>query len=110
MSKIIDNNPAASKKHQNGVHTKFCQSCSMPLSDELLGTESDGSKSSDYCQFCYTNGKFTHPNYSLQDMITHLQDQMDDENMPEDIIEAATSRLPTLKRWKKNMSSKTLKT
>lgn len=28
---------------------KFCQSCAMPLNDELLGTNSDGSKNEDYC-------------------------------------------------------------
>lgn len=91
-------------------YNKFCQSCSMPLSEELLGTESNGIKNRDYCQFCYRDGKFTHPRYSLQEMITHLQDQMDQENLPQDIIESAISRLPGLKRWKKASPPKTIKT
>lgn len=87
-------------------HNKFCQSCSMPLSAELLGSEPDGSKSSDYCKFCYENGEFTHPRYSLDEMISHLQDQMDGQNLPEDIIESAIARLPHLKRWEKGVFSK----
>jgi hypothetical protein len=88
-------------------HEQFCQSCSMPLSEELLGTESDGSKSRDYCKFCYGNGKFSHPRYSLEEMICHLQDQMDQDDLPEDIIESAIERLPHLKRWKKMVPAKT---
>ena len=30
---------------------KYCQSCGMPLTDELLGTNADGSKNEDYCIF-----------------------------------------------------------
>jgi hypothetical protein len=87
-------------------HEEFCQSCSMPLSEELLGTEKDSSKSKDYCKFCYEDGKFTHPRFSLEQMMFHLQDQMDQDNLPEDIVETAIKRLPNLKRWKKSVSSK----
>ena len=27
---------------------KYCQSCGMPLTDEVLGTNADGSKNEDY--------------------------------------------------------------
>ena len=37
---------------------KFCQSCGMPLTDEVLGTNADGSKNEDYCTYCYKDGKF----------------------------------------------------
>ena len=37
---------------------KFCQSCGMPLTDEVLGTNADGSKNEDYCMYCYRDGKF----------------------------------------------------
>jgi len=87
-------------------HEQFCQSCSMPLSEDLLGTESDGSKSRDYCKFCYQDGKFSHPRFSLEEMISHLQDQMGQDDLPEDIIESAVERLPHLKRWKKTLSPK----
>ncbi len=31
------------------MEQKFCQSCGMPLSPEVLGTEKDGSKNEEYC-------------------------------------------------------------
>lgn len=78
----------------------FCQSCSMPIdSPELFGTEKDGSKSSDYCKYCYTNGEFTNPGLTLEQMKEHMTKLMDKDKLPEDIIEVAVSRLPYLKRW-----------
>ena len=32
---------------------KFCQSCGMPLNDQVLGTNDDGSKNEEYCMYCY---------------------------------------------------------
>ena len=40
------------------MEQKFCQSCGMPLTDEILGTNADGSKNEDYCIYCYKDGKF----------------------------------------------------
>ena len=41
-------------------HTKFCQSCGMPLrTPEVHGTCAAGEKSEDYCIYCYQNGAFT---------------------------------------------------
>ena len=38
---------------------KICQSCGMPITNsELLGTNEDGSLNSDYCKYCFENGKF----------------------------------------------------
>ena len=37
----------------------ICQSCAMPLySDDVYGTNADGSKNEDYCKYCYVDGKF----------------------------------------------------
>ena len=36
--------------------TKFCQSCAMPLADDILGTNADGSTNPDYCKYCYKDG------------------------------------------------------
>jgi hypothetical protein len=80
---------------------KFCQSCSMPLDKtELLGTEKDGSPSSEYCKYCYQNGVFTHPGITLDEMKERMSKMLDKEKLPEDILEAAISRLPHLKRWR----------
>ncbi len=42
---------------------KFCQSCGMPMKKdpEGGGTNGDGSRSPDYCSFCFGNGAFTSP-------------------------------------------------
>ena len=39
----------------------MCESCGMPLTKdpEKGGSESDGSKSTKYCSYCYKNGAFT---------------------------------------------------
>jgi len=48
----------------------FCQSCGMPMEkQEDFGTNADGSKSKDYCHFCFLNGKFTDPNITMEQMI-----------------------------------------
>ena len=41
------------------MEMKFCQSCGMPLTDEVLGTNADGSKNEEYCIYCYKDGAFT---------------------------------------------------
>ena len=40
------------------MEQKFCQSCGMPLVVGNIGTNSDGSKSEDYCGYCYKGGVF----------------------------------------------------
>lgn len=78
----------------------FCQSCSMPMdSPEIMGTEKDGSKNSDYCKYCYKDGEFTNPGLTLEEMKAHMMKIMDKDELPEDIVEVAINRLPYLKRW-----------
>lgn len=82
----------------------FCQSCSMPLdSIDVLGTEKDGTASKEYCKYCYQDGSFTHADMTLEEMTTRVMNRMDNRKIPPDIIEAAVSRLPHLKRWKDKM-------
>ncbi|MDR0443335.1 MAG: zinc ribbon domain-containing protein [Treponema sp.] len=41
----------------------ICQSCEMPMDGpSKFGTNADGSKSDDYCVYCWKNGRFTEPN------------------------------------------------
>ena len=49
---------------------RFCQSCGMPLTDEVLGTNADGSKNEDYCMYCYKDGKFLQ-DCTMEEMIEH---------------------------------------
>ena len=49
---------------------KFCQSCGMPLTEEVLGTNADGSKNKDYCMYCYRDGHFLQ-DCTMEEMIEH---------------------------------------
>ena len=51
---------------------KFCQSCSMPLtlhSQDVRGSEKDGSLSTLYCSYCYGNGAFLEPEITFEQML-----------------------------------------
>ena len=43
----------------------FCQSCGMPLTEEVLGTNVDGSKNEDYCMYCYKVSVSVFPHCSI---------------------------------------------
>ena len=59
-----------SRKNSNEVQMRFCQSCGMPLINNVLGTNADGSKNEDYCMYCYKDGKFLQE-CTMDDMIEH---------------------------------------
>ena len=86
------------------MQEKFCESCGMPMgeTDEMYGTESNGSKSTDYCNQCYADGGFINPNVSLEEMIDMVAGVMvkDFGFSPEDAKEQCNAGLPTLKRWR----------
>ena len=78
----------------------FCQSCGMPLDKpELLGTEKDGSKSHEYCLYCYQDGAFINPDMTLPEMKTLVKEQMEKMKIDTGIIDMAINSLPNLKRW-----------
>jgi hypothetical protein len=80
----------------------FCQSCAMPLQKpEDFGTNADGSKNHEYCQYCYQKGKFTEPEMTMGQMIEKCTGIMKQMNMPEAQIEQTKKFIPMLKRWRK---------
>ena len=52
------------------MEQRFCQSCGMPLTEELLGTNADGTRNEDYCIYCYKDGKFLQ-DCTMDEMIEH---------------------------------------
>ncbi|WNY27532.1 zinc ribbon domain-containing protein [Methanolapillus ohkumae] len=82
-----------------------CQSCGMPMgdTDEMYGKNADGSKSKDYCAYCFEDGKFT-ADVSMADMIEICVPHMVTFN-PDMTADAARKMMqeyyPHLKRWKK---------
>ncbi len=80
----------------------LCQSCSMPLDKpEMMGTEKDGSKSNEYCVYCYQNGAFINPDMTLEEMKILVKEQMEKRKINTNLINMAVSSLPNLKRWRK---------
>jgi len=86
---------------------KFCQSCGMPLNDQMLGTNADGSKNEDYCMYCYKDGKFTN-DCTMDEMIEFCAQYVDEVNKniskpmtKEEYKQMMRQYFPMLKRWKK---------
>jgi len=82
----------------------FCQSCSMPLSEDAqFGKNADGSKNDDYCCYCYPNGAFNSPNETMEEMIESCIPHVLEANIYPD-AESARKMMqeffPTLKRWR----------
>ena len=79
----------------------FCQSCTMPINNLAdRGTEKDGSKSSEYCKYCYQNGSLVNPGMTMEEMKSLVITQMKKMNLPPAIIEKSVKSLPYLKRWR----------
>ena len=85
----------------NYENQKFCQSCAMPLTDELLGTNADGSKNEDYCMYCFKDGEFT-SDMSMEEMMNFCIEKMVEVHPEIDKDEASAMMMevfPKLKRW-----------
>lgn len=82
----------------------ICQSCGMPMKVEKdFGTEFSMARSRDYCKFCYKDGKFINPRLTLQEQIDKLIKMgVEHLGLSEEIArKMAETKLPQLKRWKK---------
>ena len=90
---------------------KFCQSCGMPLTNEVLGTNADGTPNEDYCIYCYKDGKFTQ-DMTMEQMIEHCAQFTDEINRNsgqnltvKQMKEQMRQFFPHLKRWKNDIIS-----
>lgn len=91
------------------IEKRYCQSCGMPLDinhEELFGTNSDQTKSDEFCLYCYQNGQYT-VDYSMKKVIDVWVENTDLFNnhvhtkyTPDELRTILNRRLPTLKRWK----------
>lgn len=86
------------------MHDNFCQCCGMPMgnTDEVYGTNLDGSKSNDYCKYCFENGEFSFKG-TMEEMVEICIPYVLENN--EDMNEATARKMmlewfPTLKYWK----------
>lgn len=84
---------------------KFCQSCGMPLTEQVRGTNCDGSKNDDYCIYCYKDGAFT-GNFTMEEMAEYCSMFVEEynKNTGKNLTvcqykEELLRYYPTLKRW-----------
>ncbi|MBR5665301.1 MAG: zinc ribbon domain-containing protein [Bacteroidales bacterium] len=89
------------------MEQKFCQSCGMPLTEEMLGTNADGSKNGDYCSYCYKEGAFTN-DCTMDEMIEFCAQfvveviKIMPKPMTKEVFHGMMRQyFPQLKRWRK---------
>ena len=91
------------------MEQRFCQSCGMPLTNDVLGTDADGTKNDDYCMYCYKDGKFLQ-DYTMDEMIEHcaqfvnaVNEGLEKPITKEEYIGMMKSYFPQLKRWRQTL-------
>lgn len=81
-------------------HKLICQCCGMPLEDEIMGRNKDGSINQDYCKWCYADGTYTYSD--MDDLIDVCVKNMVSENFTEDQARAYLKQtIPQLDYWKR---------
>ena len=77
-----------------------CQCCGMPLEDEIIGRNRDGSLNEDYCKWCYADGTYTYSDMDqlIEVCIPHMTGQ---GFSAEQAREYMKKTLPTLDYWKR---------
>lgn len=80
---------------------KICQSCGMPLEDDIMGHDADGSINEDYCKWCYEGGAYT-ADCTMEEMAGFCADIISKEQGvdPEQARAYLLGLLPKLDRWK----------
>lgn len=89
----------------NNENVKYCQSCGMPLTEGVFGTDANGEKNEDYCIYCYKDGAFT-GNFTMEEMAEYCSMFVEEynKNTGENLTaceykEVLMKFYPTLKRW-----------
>ena len=78
----------------------ICQCCGMPLEDEIIGRNKDGSMNEDYCKWCYADGTYTYS--TMDDLIEICVKNMVNENFSEEQARTYLKiELPKLDYWKR---------
>lgn len=85
-----------------GKENSSCQSCGLPF-DKVKdgpGTNADGSKSTLYCSYCYKDGKFVQPDWTVDDMIAYATKKLEQYGFPAFMAKLMTKGIAKLERWK----------
>lgn len=78
----------------------ICQCCGMPMGDEIIGRDKDGSLNENYCKWCYADGTYTYSN--MDDLIDICIPHMTEQGFSEEQARAYMQEmLPKLDYWKR---------
>ena len=78
----------------------ICQCCGMPLEDEIIGRNKDGTLNEHYCKWCYADGTYTYSD--MDELIEVCVKHMVNENFTEEQARAyLRQNLPHLDYWKR---------
>ena len=83
---------------------RFCQRCGMPMTKDPRGggRNADGSRSPDYCSYCYQDGTFTSPGIrTAADMQRFCVEKLKEKGTPGVVAWLLTRSIPRLKRWRR---------
>ena len=80
---------------------RLCQSCGMPMSQDPRGggTNKDGSKSNEYCSYCYRNGTWM-MDLTVDQMQERVGGLLKKTGISQSIQKVAVAGIPKLRRWK----------
>ena len=78
----------------------ICQCCGMPLEDEIIGKNQDGSLNEAYCKWCYADGTYTYSD--MDDLINVCIPHMTQQGFTEEQARSyMKDMLPKLDYWKR---------
>ncbi|MBQ6383602.1 MAG: helix-turn-helix domain-containing protein [Clostridia bacterium] len=78
----------------------ICQCCGMPLTDEILSRNRDGTINEEYCQWCFADGTYTYS--SMDDLMDVCVGNMVSESVTEEQARSYLKQmLPKLDYWKR---------
>ena len=82
------------------MENKICQCCGMPLTEEVMAKNPDGSINDMYCKWCYSDGKFKYHN--IDELIEACLPFMLNEGFTEEQARSyMKENLPKLEYWRK---------
>ena len=85
---------------KNESQKRICQCCGMPLDDEIISRNSDGTPNENYCKWCYADGTFTYSD--METLIDVCVQHMVSDAFTEEQARAYMRQLlPTLEYWKR---------
>ena len=77
-----------------------CQCCGMPMEDEIISRNKDGSLNEEYCKWCFADGTYTYSD--MDNLIDVCVPHMVKEGFSEEQARTYMKELlPTLNYWKK---------